>query len=70
MTKASRKQQALPPARVAAHVERRIAVEADADPRSVRRVLAGQSLRVGAVEERIKRAAAAANIEIPGAARP
>lgn len=44
-----------------AHVLRRIAVAADADPRSVQRVFAGEHLR-GSVDERIRRAIDAAEL--------
>jgi predicted transcriptional regulator len=50
--------------RVAAHVVRRIAVTVGADPRTVRRVLAGERLRSGALDERIRIATAAEGIAI------
>lgn len=65
MTKASSLPRAEP---VPAHLLRRISVEADVDPRTVARVIAGSPTR-GIQRERIERACRAAGIELP-ARRP
>lgn len=47
-------------------VIRRIAAEADADPRTVRKVLAGEPVR-GVVRDRIVAVAAASSVKVPPA---
>lgn len=51
--------------RIRAHVLREISVAAGADPRSVRKVLAGERLRTGATHERILAALRARGISLP-----